>query len=87
MSPAGAAGLSTNFFDYQNHDVATSTVGLVDWANNGLLTSTTTLGGTWTRAGSQGIFDGGKYNGVHEAADAADDDRDRERARGVRLPR
>jgi uncharacterized repeat protein (TIGR01451 family)/LPXTG-motif cell wall-anchored protein len=63
VSPASAAGLSTNFFDYSNHDVATTNAGLVDWANNGALTSTTTLGGTWTRAGDQGIFDGGKYNG------------------------
>ena len=35
VAPAGAAGLSTNFFDYANHDVATTTQGLVDWANNG----------------------------------------------------
>jgi uncharacterized repeat protein (TIGR01451 family)/LPXTG-motif cell wall-anchored protein len=64
VSPASAAGLSTNFFDYSNHDVATTTAGLVDWANNGALTSSTTLGATWTRAGDQGIFDGGKYNGT-----------------------
>jgi uncharacterized repeat protein (TIGR01451 family) len=62
VQPASAA-LSTNFFDYQNHDVATSTAGLVDWANNGALTSSNVAGSTWSRAGSQGLFDGGVYNG------------------------
>jgi uncharacterized repeat protein (TIGR01451 family) len=60
--PASAA-LSTNFFDYQNHDVATSTAGLVDWANNGALTSSNVAGSTWSRAGSQGLFNGGVYHG------------------------
>src|SRR5437667_3401016 len=67
VQPASAA-LSTNFFDYQTanpplHDVATSTPGLVDWANNGALTSSNVVGSTWSRAGSQGLFDGGVYNG------------------------
>ncbi|MDQ1456480.1 MAG: hypothetical protein QOH28_2100 [Actinomycetota bacterium] len=62
VQPASAA-LSTNFFDYQNHDVATSAAGLVDWANNGALTSSNVVGSTWSRAGSQGLFDGGVYNG------------------------
>jgi uncharacterized repeat protein (TIGR01451 family) len=64
VGTGGAAGaLSGNFFDYQNHDVATSTAGLVDWGNNGALTSSTALGSTWSRAGAQGIFNGGVYNG------------------------
>jgi uncharacterized repeat protein (TIGR01451 family) len=63
VEPAAAAGLSTNFFDYPNHDVATATAGLVDWANNGALTSSNVVGSTWTRAGSQGVFNGGVYNG------------------------
>ncbi len=37
--------------------------GTYDWANSGALTSSTTPGGTWTRAGSGGIFDGGIFNG------------------------
>src|SRR5207237_8032899 len=36
---------------------------LVDWANNGALTSSNVVGSTWSRAGSQGLFDGGVYNG------------------------
>jgi hypothetical protein len=63
VQPAAAAGLSTNFFDYANHDVATSGAGVVDWANNGALTSANTVGATWTRAGAQGAFDGGVYRG------------------------
>jgi uncharacterized repeat protein (TIGR01451 family) len=63
VEPASAAGLSTTFFDYQNHDVATSTAGLVDWGNNGALTSSNVVGATWSRAGSQGLFNGGVYNG------------------------
>jgi uncharacterized repeat protein (TIGR01451 family) len=62
VQPASAA-LSTNFFDYQNHDVATSGAGLVDWANNGALTTSNVVGSTWSRAGSQGLFNGGVYNG------------------------
>ena len=62
VHPASAA-LSTNFFDYQNHDVATSGAGLVDWANNGALTSSNVAGSTWSRAGSQGVFNGGVYHG------------------------
>ncbi len=34
--------------------------GTVDWANSGTLTTT---GGTYSRAGSGGIFDGGQFNG------------------------
>jgi uncharacterized repeat protein (TIGR01451 family) len=62
IAPSSAA-LSANFFDYSNHNVATSTAGLLDWANNGALTSPSATGSTWTRAGSQGVFDGGVYNG------------------------
>lgn len=58
-----ASALSGNFFDYQNHDVATSAAGFVDWGNNGALTAPGGTGSTWTRAGSQGIFNGGVYNG------------------------
>jgi uncharacterized repeat protein (TIGR01451 family) len=64
VGTAGSAGaLSNNFFDYQNHDVATSAPGLLDWANNGALTSSNTAGSVWTRAGTQGVFDGGTYHG------------------------
>jgi uncharacterized repeat protein (TIGR01451 family) len=64
VSTTGTANaLSNNFFDYANHDVATTTAGLVDWGNNGALTSPNAAGSTWTRAGAQGVFDGGTYNG------------------------
>ena len=66
-SPAHA-NVTTNFFDATNHDVAPTpadlTGGILDWANSGALTSSTTIGGTWTRAGSNGVFNGGKYQGT-----------------------
>jgi hypothetical protein len=44
------------------HDSATTPP--YDWANSGTLTSPTTTGGTWTRNGSGGVFDGGKFQGT-----------------------
>jgi uncharacterized repeat protein (TIGR01451 family) len=55
------------YVDITNHDVASTGGHPYDWANAGALTSTTTVGGTWTRATSgtvTGLFDGGKYRGT-----------------------
>jgi hypothetical protein len=41
-------------------NVIKSGIGTYDWANSGALTTT---GGTYSRAGSGGIFDGGHFNG------------------------
>jgi hypothetical protein len=35
----------------------------LDWAKSGALTAPTTLNGVWTRAGSNGVFDGGVFKG------------------------
>jgi hypothetical protein len=57
-----AQALPSSFLELDGNLVSNAT-GTYDWANSGALTSSTTAGGTWTRAGTGGVFDGGKFQG------------------------
>src|SRR5690348_11648532 len=54
-----AQAAPSTFLELDGNLVSNGT-GTYDWANSGALTTT---GGTYSRAGSGGVFDGGHFNG------------------------
>ena len=59
MSVTGAQAIPSSFLELDGNVISNGT-GTFDWANSGALTTT---GGTYSRAGSGGLFDGGHFNG------------------------